>query len=467
MSAGSNPQSPPPPAGAGRGVVVGAADTSVPHQLAALLRNPGFAKLFTVRIVSQCGDGMFQVGLATLFFFSPQNMASAGSVAAAFAVLLLPFTIVGPFAGPLLDRWSRRQTLLVGNAVRVALTGVLAALLLTVGVGPLVYVLALVTLGVNRFLLSALSAGVPLVVPRDQLSVANSLTPTLGAVSAVVGGVLGFVVSRLVPAGPPQDALSLVMAALFFAGASALALRLRREELGPTRAERDAAPWDSPGAAVRGVVHDLATGVRYLWARRTPGLALVVLTGQRFAYGLNFLALLLISRNLLSDPSDPSAGLATFAAFTGISLLGNGLAILVTPFAHRRMAASAWLGLCTVLVAVSQFVLLIGPFPPVVAVSAVVLGLGMQGSKISVDTIVHRDTHDALRGRAFAIYDVLFNGGFVAAAALGAAVLPDEGYSKLTFLVLAVGVLALAGWYARETDDIDDTPLDVDSPAGR
>ena len=59
-----------------------------------------FRKLFAVRLVSQCGDGMFQAGLATLFFFSPERMATAADVAAAFAVLLLPFTVVGPFAGP-------------------------------------------------------------------------------------------------------------------------------------------------------------------------------------------------------------------------------------------------------------------------------------------------------------------------------------------------------------------------------
>src|SRR5690625_7341699 len=95
--------------------------SGVVADLRGLVRLAGFRKLFAVRLVSQCGDGMFQVGLATLFFFNPQNMATAGGVAAAFAVLLLPFTVVGPFAGPLLDRWRRRQVLLYGNAIRVLL----------------------------------------------------------------------------------------------------------------------------------------------------------------------------------------------------------------------------------------------------------------------------------------------------------------------------------------------------------
>ena len=97
-----------------------------------------FRKLFAVRLVSQAGDGMFQAGLATLFFFSPERMATAADVAAAFAVLLLPFTVVGPFAGPLLDRWRRRQVLLLGNALRVLLALTLAVLMVTVGVGPAV-----------------------------------------------------------------------------------------------------------------------------------------------------------------------------------------------------------------------------------------------------------------------------------------------------------------------------------------
>ena len=91
--------------------------------LRLLLQSAGFRKLFTVRLVSQSGDGMFQVGLATLFFFTPERMATAADVAAAFAVLLLPFTVVGPFAGPLLDRWRRRQVLLVGNLVRTVYRG--------------------------------------------------------------------------------------------------------------------------------------------------------------------------------------------------------------------------------------------------------------------------------------------------------------------------------------------------------
>lgn len=427
---------------------------SVIGDLRTVVVHEGFRKLFAVRLVSQCGDGMFQVGLATLFFFSPQSMATATGVATAFAVLLLPFTVVGPFVGPLLDRWRRRQVLLYGNAVRVLLALVLAGLIATTGVTTLVYVLALVTLGVNRFLLSALSAGLPRVVPREQLLMANTLTPTLGAVAAVVGAALGLVLGVVAPDGRVGDAAALVTAALLFAVASGLALRLGRDRLGPSReGQRTGLAED-----LRHTLGELADGARYLVRRGTPGLGLGAMAAHRFLYGMNFIALILISRNLLSDPADATAGLETFALLAGISFAGNGLAIVLTPVAHERMSPSSWIVVCLGIGAVSQLLLVTSPLTAVVAVSAALLGLSVQGAKIAVDTIVHRDTHDDYRGRAFALYDVLYNAAFVAAAALGAVALPDTGWSRAVFAGLAAAYLLLAVVYRTGVTRLDDQP---------
>ncbi|MCL2422412.1 MAG: MFS transporter, partial [Micrococcales bacterium] len=89
--------------------------------------------------------------------------------------------------------------------------------------------------------------------------------------------------------------------------------------------------------------------------------------------------------------------------------------------------------------------------------AAVLLGASIQGTKIAVDTIVQRDTHDAFRGRAFAVYDVTFNAAFVAAAAVAASVLPDTGWSAPVFAVLALGALAVA-WAYRH---VPRTPVDA------
>lgn len=418
---------------------------SVLSDLATVAVHRDFRKLFAVRLVSQCGDGMFQAGLATLFFFQPERMATAGDVAVAFAVLLLPFTAVAPFAGPLLDRWRRRQVLLLGNAVRVPLALALAVLMATVGVGPAVYVLALVTLGVNRFLLAALSAGLPHVVPRPQLLMANTITPTLGAVSAVVGAGLGFGLSRVTPEGAVRDGVVLTVASLFFAGASALALRLGADQLGPER--RSLSLWRD----ITATLTDLIDGARWLVERRTPALGLGVMGVHRFLYGVNFIALILMSRNLLSDPADADAGMATFAVLAGISFAGNGLAIVLTPIAHERMRPATWVAVCLGVGVVSQALLAVSHARGVVVASAVLLGLSVQGAKIAVDTIVQRDTDDAYRGRAFSLYDMLYNAAFVGAAALAAVVLPDEGWSAVVFAALALTYAATAAAYLRAT----------------
>jgi len=427
---------------------------SVVGDLRTVAVHRDFRKLFAVRLVSQCGDGMFQAGLATLFFFQPENMATATQVAAAFTVLLLPFTVVAPFAGPLLDRWRRRQVLLWGNLARVPLAVALAVLMATVGVGLPVYVLALVTLGVNRFLLAALSAGLPHVVPRAQLLMANTITPTLGAVSAVVGAGIGVVLSRVTPEGAVRDAVVLTVAGLFFGAASALALRLGRDQLGP---EERGLPI---GQAVAATLRDLADGARWLVRRGTPALGLGVMGVHRFLYGVNFIALILMSRNLLVDPTDADAGLAMFALLAGVSFAGNGLAIVLTPIAHERMRPATWVAVCLGVGVVSQGLLAVSHAFAVVAASAVLLGLSVQGAKIAVDTIVQRDTDDDYRGRAFSLYDMLYNAAFVGAAALAAAVLPDVGWSALVFAVLAV-VYALTALAYRAANDRAESRLPV------
>ncbi|VEI13332.1 MFS transporter [Trueperella bialowiezensis] len=422
------------------------------EQLRAVLRYPKYRKLLAVRLVSQAGDGMFQVGLATLFFFNPQNATTAGDVAVAFAVLLLPFTVVGPFAGPLLDRWSRRNVLHYANLVRAGLTVVLAVLVYFSH--WLVYVLALVTLGVNRFLLSGLSAGQPHTLPKHLLVMANSITPTLGSVSAAVGAAAGLVLNFA--SEGLRNTIALLLAAVLFTVAALLALRLGEWELGP-----DEKPTTSLSDDFRRVLGQMGEAVGYLTRRGTPMYGLGIMAIHRFLYAVNFIALLLISRNLLSDPLDAEAGLATFALVGGISIIGNGLAIVLTPTMYKWVSPPQWIMVCLGLSVVSQALLIVTYRAPLIFVSAVLLGLGVQGAKIAVDTIVQADTADAYRGRAFALYDMMYNAAFVGAAFLAALTLPDTGWSPAVFAGLTVAYVLAAAWYWRKMKAIDFEPRGV------
>src|SRR5688572_11191800 len=92
-------------------------------------RGRWFLRLLAVRTTGQAGDGFLQAALASYALFS-DDQATAAELAAAAAVVLLPYSLVGPYAGVLLDRWSRRQVLLVGNLSRSAVLLALSAAVL-------------------------------------------------------------------------------------------------------------------------------------------------------------------------------------------------------------------------------------------------------------------------------------------------------------------------------------------------
>ncbi|MEV7974144.1 MFS transporter [Cellulomonas sp. NPDC089187] len=397
-----------------------------------------FRKLLVVRLTSQCSDGLFQAGLATLFFFSPENATTATGVAAAFAVLLLPFTIVGPWAGVFLDRWRRQRVLLIGNLIRAVLAVVIGTIILTVGVNPVVYVLALVTLSVNRFLLSAMSASQPRVVAGELLLTANSITPTLGTLCNGLGTGIGLGLGLLLPQTTTRDFVILLAAAIVMIGASLLAGRIAPDRLGPDALVDARQIRQQLSTLARG----LADGARYLVRRGTPGRALAVMTVHRFLYGVVFIASILIARNLLADPSNANQGLVNFGLIGAMTGIGFGLAIVVTPVVSPLIGPHRWITVCMLLAAATQLLLVFTVAWPAVLAGSLLLGLAAQGAKIAVDTIVQRDTADEFRGRAFSLYDVLYNAAFVGAAALAAFTLPDTGWSPVTFAALAAVYLA-------------------------
>jgi hypothetical protein len=101
----------------------------------------------------------------------------------AFATILLPSMVVGPFVGLLLDRWSRRWILVANNASRAVRLLLIAQLVVRGDVGWLFYLLVLTAFWVNRFLLAALSASIPRVVGGELLVAADALSLTRGTLA--------------------------------------------------------------------------------------------------------------------------------------------------------------------------------------------------------------------------------------------------------------------------------------------
>ena len=400
------------------------------RDLVVLLRFAGFRRLFGVRLVSQLSDGIFQAALASTVLFSPERAPTAGAIAAAFATILLPFTVLGPFVGVFLDRWSRRRILVLSNAIRTVLLLGIAVLVQRDNVGPLFYLLVLTAFSVNRFQLAGLSAGQPHVVSRDRLVTANAVAPTAGSLAYLVGLGIGGGVDGLTG----SNAIVLLLGALVYALSALAATRL--PPLGPALDEVTAEVRDAVGNVYRGLLDA---------ARHLPPLArlgLGVVTATRLPYALMIVATVLLYRNQFGGPG--AAGLAGLGLTVGASGVGFGIAAVITPSLVRRWGTWRWLVTVALLGAVVQVFPAALFVPWAVVVSALGLGITTQSVKICVDTTIQRVVGDVYLGRVFSIYDVALNAVFVLATVIAALVLPPTGKSYAVLGAASLWYLGLA-----------------------
>lgn len=414
-----------------------------PNRVWQLLQLSGFRQLLWVRLVGQFGDGLLQVGLASFVFFSPERAATPERIAAGFAVLLLPFSLVGPFAGVLLDRWSRQRVLVIANLARAGLLIGLAAQALVGNESIGFFVTALLILGINRFILAALSASLPHVVPRPRLVLANAVAPTSGTVAALVGATAGAVSRRWFGGGDAGTALVMLIAAAVCCAAALAAVTFARTALGP-----EVSATVRVRHALSDVGRGFVSGLQHLRSRRLAARALSMLTAHRVLYGVATVVGILLFRNTLYPDSADDAfyalGLAVAAAGVGV-LIGA----LVTPPVTRILGTITWTGLALFIAAAAMVMFGISMRTWAIIASSLVLGVVAQSIKIGVDATVQRHIDDEYRGRVFTIYDLLYNVGFVVAAALAAVVLPTSGQAKWALFALALGYLALGAWYLK------------------
>ena len=395
---------------------------------------PDFWRLLELRLASQFADGLFQAGLAGALLFNPERASSALAIAGAFAVLFLPYSLLGPFAGALMDRWDRRLVLIAANVGRVA-SVVVVGICLAVGARDF-YVLcgALVVNGLARFVASGLSAALPDVVPREQVVTMNSIASALGAGAAFLGANFMLVPRALFGSGDTGAASVIFLVVVPLLVATLLSVRFGDHVLGPDDTGRAI-----HGSAVYAVVTGWLHGVRTVLDRPTVAATLSGLAAHRMVFGVNSLLVLLLVRNghMASVSALSSAMLFVAAAGTG-SFSAN----LVTPPAVRRWGRYATANGALALAAVIElagaglqlWVLVAGGF--------LLGGIG-QVVKLCADTAIQIDVDDALRGHVFAVQDSLFWVAFLAAITTAATVIPADGHSPA--LIVAGGVVYLCG----------------------
>jgi hypothetical protein len=416
------------------------------RSLRQLWRHRLFRRLLAVRVATQTADGVLQVALASYVLFSPERQPDAASVATVLAITLLPFSILGPFVAIVLDRWSRRQILVILDLCRAGLMlgmGAVVATGLRTGTTELIfYGGVLLTMSLNRFLLAGLSAALPHTIDAGEYMVANSVMPTIGPAGAVVGVALGTGLRLGLGAQMPDyaaNAVLLAVAAVGFVISAGLAMRIGRRELGPDEPD-PARPSD--------ILAGLVEALRHLRERREAGLGLLAIGAHRIVYGVVTVAMILVFRNYLHTPDEVGPALADLGLLAVCTAAGFVAAAAVTP------PASARIGVRTVIVV--SFVLSAG-FQLVpgaiflrvpLLIAGFLLGITAQSIKLCVDTLVQAHVDDEVKGRVFVLYDMVFNVALVIAAAIAAVILPADGRSVLIIAVLAACYLLLGVLFA-------------------
>jgi MFS family permease len=398
-------------------------DPLAPASYRELLRNREFVGLMVAQVLSECGDQIARVGLAVLVLARTDNPFLA---ALAFVVGYVPAIFGAALLGPFADRMSRRTVMLLADAGRAVLVGLLA--LLAVPATPVWVLFALLFLAelLSAPFEAARAAVLPDILPdpRHYLRGAG-LSRVLSQVDQVLGLALaGLVVAFVSPRG------ALVTDAVTFALSFAVVLLTLHPRSAPLAAR----------AGLGGYLHDLARGAA-LVAGDPVRRCLVLFAWGAAAFMIAPEAVALAYAEADGDPA--ALGTVLMAALPAGGALGAILVGRWAPEAQARAILPLALASCLPL-------LLTGASPPVLlaAVLWFVAGVG-QGFMVPLIATVNLLTPAHSRGRVNGLAAAGFNIGSASAfalAGLGAAVLSP---ALVVLLAGVAGVLVCVIAWSR------------------
>jgi MFS family permease len=393
-----------------------------------------------VRWSGQATDGLFQSALASFVLFSPERQADALSAAVAFAVVLLPYSIVGPFVGTILDRVSRQRALLFSNLARAANLLVVAWLVFAGQTGVELTIFVLIAFGINRLILAGLSAGLPLVIESKSLISANALAVTGGSVLVVLGGGLGVAIRNLfdnLAVADHADAIMVLFAAGGYLSAALFTLRVGKKEIGPL-------PHEVKEASFKEGINEMREGFAFLRTHQDAIRGILATAVQRGGITALTLTALLLERNTFNSPSNPEAGLAGFGIVLTIAGVGITLGALTAPYGVARFGRHRWIKWSLLAGAGGPIFLVVSQTEIALALTGFFVALCGQNVKVTNDALVQSKIDDYYRGRVFAVYDVLVNGAIVSGGLIAALLLPTSGVTPWVPALVSASYLLVA-----------------------
>jgi MFS family permease len=390
--------------------------------LALLTKTRDFALLMGAQFFAQAGDGIAQAALAKLIVFGGEKgfdiegAKSPDELLQMALLVFVPYSIISPFLGVVIDRWDRRRLLFVANGLRAVVIAVVAAALIAGADVPNAVLLLslLLTLASTRVVLATKAAALPATLDGEQLVEANAVSQLGGALFQLGGFGVALIATDFIDVGP----IALAGAIVYGLGAL-LGLRIRKA--GETRAA------STFGEELGRVVRNIVDGVKEV--RRVPKAAASIATyfWLRVLWSFSLVGIGFVARELISGKNqDFQVAILT----GGAGAVGAALGFF---FAHRlseRVKTTAHLVIASSTVAGLGVALLGGlEMKAALAVLTFFLGLGFFLAKISLDTMVQESLGDDFRGRAFSLYDISYNLAWVIAAAAMALAVGLTAYS--------------------------------------
>jgi MFS family permease len=394
----------------------------------AVLRTPGFPRLWASQVVSNVGDWAYVLAVAVALSSRLDAAQLPRVIALVLAFEAGTSAVVGLFiAGPAVDRFSRRRLMIVADLVRAVAVGSL----LVVGVPSVVHFMIVgICLGAFRALFQpALMSSLPNVVPADRLMAANALVSGTFHIAIMTGPMIGAGLVALVGvrAGFLVNALSF----------AASALMLRTIAIPRSSAVRTET-WHP--------VRDFIEGARYVV--RSPlarGIAVVMGLVLFLAAAQNPILVAFVRVDLA-----PSAGQGVRAGIIGVltAAWGSGMVAgsFVAPAAARRLSRERLLAVSVATAGASLLVAAratdVGPVALLWGIAGIASGI----ANVSYETLLLERTSDGFRGRVLstveAVQDGMFFLGALTIATFGGLVPPAAALAFLGTGFLVVGVAA-------------------------
>jgi hypothetical protein len=358
-----------------------------------------FSRLATTQALSMAGDALVTLALAGSLFFNISLHAARGRVALSLLFTILPFAIVAPFLGPIIDRTrGGRRTMVVVSALGRAV----ACLFMARYIHSLwLFPAAFLTLVSSKGYIVAKAALVPATVERpEDLVEANSKLAVLGAIVGFVAAIPGVALLKLFSA---SVLLRVDIAVFLLCALSALRLTTR-----PARLQAEPSPTLDAEPAPTSERQPESEPSRHAVARPLPPGALqvaaVAMATLRFSVGfMTFLVAFGFRRN--------HAPAWWYGVILAVSVGGNLLGAAVAPRLRARFREELILAGAVGAVAAAGVVAL--NFAglqnrPAASVLAATLGVAAGSAKLAFDSLVQRDVPAAAQGRAFGRFEAGF-----------------------------------------------------------